>query len=114
MLQFAWAQYRGVIDIGGRASDWGLFWRLATGSVVFRVPGSFVSSYSRHLRPWVHFIPIADDLSDLLNASEKVQWESAYYRMPVTARQLLRNFTYNREVDRVARELSRVLSTTPS
>ena len=105
MSQFGWSHYRGVVDIEGNTNAWGLFWRLGSGSVVFRVPGDFTNSYIRQLVPGVHFLPLAADLSDLANVTARIR-DSSLARIPVNARSLLRNFTYQLEVDRVARELS--------
>eukprot|EP01041_Mallomonas_annulata_P014012 gene14012-29835_t len=47
--EFGWAQFRGVMDIPGNTNAWGLFWRLASGSVVFRVEGDFTNAYIKAL-----------------------------------------------------------------
>eukprot|EP01041_Mallomonas_annulata_P010962 gene10962-22905_t len=114
LREFGWAQFRGVMDIPGNTNAWGLFWRLASGSVVFRVEGDFTNAYIKALRPWTHYVPIAANLSDLLVATRRVQQDDNLGRIADNARRFVRGFTYEREVDRVARELSSVWSSSSS
>ena len=62
------------IDIDGNTNSWpGLFMKLATGSPVLKVasPGGFRQWFYDRLIPWYNFVPVAADLSDLL---DKVAW----------------------------------------
>lgn len=60
-----WVKHRGILDIDGNVNAWGLFWRLASGSVVFRVESEYTNFYTQQMVPWQHYIPISRDLSDL-------------------------------------------------
>jgi hypothetical protein len=67
-------QYRGVFDIDGNANAWsGLFCTLLGGSCVLKVasPTGHHQWYYDELTPWLHYIPISADLSDL---SRQLQW----------------------------------------
>jgi hypothetical protein len=67
-------RYRYQIDIDGNSNSWpGLFQKLLSGSTVLKVssPYGYRQWYYDRLKPWVHFVPIASDLSDLV---EKVEW----------------------------------------
>ena len=67
-------QYKYQIDIDGNTTSWpGLFMKLMTGSTVLKVAprdGLEQWSYGR-LKPWKNFVPLASDMSDLVN---KVGW----------------------------------------
>ena len=61
-------RYRGAFDIDGNANAWsGLFCSLLGASCVLKVasPQGFRQWYYDGLEPWVHFIPVRPDLSDL-------------------------------------------------
>ncbi len=60
--------HRMVIDIDGNANSWsGLFQSLLGGSCVLKVASTegYRQWYYPRLEPWLHYIPIAADLSDL-------------------------------------------------
>jgi Glycosyl transferase family 90 len=61
------------IDIDGNTYSTGLFIRLLTGSVVLKVTSlqGHRQWYYDKLSPWVNYIPIAPDLSDLV---ERIEW----------------------------------------
>jgi Glycosyl transferase family 90 len=70
-------QYRGVFDIDGNANAWsGLFCSLLGASCVLKVgsPRGFHQWYYPNLHPWVHFVPIGSNLSDI---QDVVQWFAA-------------------------------------
>jgi hypothetical protein len=67
-----WIKHRGVFDVEGWVDSWGLYWRLLSGSVVFKVDSVYTNRMINAMVPWVHFIPIASDLSDLRNNTEIV------------------------------------------
>ncbi|BDX20930.1 hypothetical protein TUM22923_02510 [Polynucleobacter sp. TUM22923] len=71
---FSSNQYKYQIDIDGNTNAWaGLFLKLLSGSAVLKVasPHGFEQWYYDKLIPWVHFVPVQSDLSDLI---EKTQW----------------------------------------
>lgn len=59
-------RHRYVVDIDGNTNAWSsFFWKLHSNSVVLKVGGSFRQWYYRRLEPWVHYVPVRSDLSDL-------------------------------------------------
>eukprot|EP00607_Mallomonas_marina_P008539 CAMPEP_0182419298 /NCGR_PEP_ID=MMETSP1167-20130531/3754_1 /TAXON_ID=2988 /ORGANISM="Mallomonas Sp, Strain CCMP3275" /LENGTH=183 /DNA_ID=CAMNT_0024594125 /DNA_START=611 /DNA_END=1162 /DNA_ORIENTATION=- len=103
--EFGWTQYRGILDIDGNSNAWGLFWRLASGSVVFRVESEFVNQYTQSLKPWVHYIPISNNLSDFLAVTRLVR-DPTYRYIAGNAGMFVKDLTYVHEINRVAKELS--------
>jgi Glycosyl transferase family 90 len=82
MLSFVPAEetrrYKYQIDIDGNTNSWpGLFRKLLTGSPVVKVasPGGFRQWYYDRLRPWVNFVPVLADMSDLI---DKLVWLHAH------------------------------------
>jgi glycosyl transferase family 90 len=97
-------QYKYQIDIDGNTTSWpGLFMKLQTGSVVLKVPprDGFEQWFYDRLRPWINFIPLAADMSDLV---DKVQWlrgnDVAARTIGEAGYHLAENLTYEREVRR--------------
>lgn len=68
--------YKYLLDIDGEVNAWsGLFWKLYSKSVVFKVKSHFEQWYYNRLTPWEHYIPVSGDLSDL---QEKFEWAVAH------------------------------------
>jgi hypothetical protein len=68
------AKYKFQIDIDGNSNSWpGLFQKLLTGNPVLKVasPHGYRQWYYDKLKPWVNFVPVSSDMSDLV---EKVVW----------------------------------------
>jgi hypothetical protein len=65
------ADYKFHIDIDGVANAWGFFDKLLMGLCVLKVSSPFQQWFYRWIQPWVHYVPVAADLSDLL---EKIEW----------------------------------------
>jgi hypothetical protein len=67
------ANYRYHLDLGGvSGTAWGgLRWKLCTGLLVFKVQSWSNDWWYDTLVPWVHYIPIQADVSDL---QERYQW----------------------------------------
>lgn len=56
---------RGIFDVDGNSNSWaGLAWKLASGSVVLKVVSPLMQWYYADLVPWVHYVPVANNLSD--------------------------------------------------
>jgi Glycosyl transferase family 90 len=69
-----WNRYKFHIDIDGNSNSWGgLFQKLLTGSPVLKVESlrGLVQWYYDELRPWHNYVPVAPDMSDLV---DKVKW----------------------------------------
>ena len=109
-----WVERLGVLDIDGNVGAWGLFWRLGSGSVVFRVIGEniYCSMLSEHLTPWVHFVPVYVDFTSA-NVStylDKLAWDvmsnsTLVGELSQAASALAASHSYEREVVRTAAEL---------
>lgn len=63
--------YRYFLALEGHDCASSLYWMLATNSIVFKEDYEWESFPDCHLKPWEHYIPIAPDLSDLL---DKYTW----------------------------------------
>ncbi len=64
----AFRAYKYLLVIDGNSNAWSaLFNNLLTGACVLKVnsPRNFRQWYSQDLKPWIHYIPIEADLSDL-------------------------------------------------
>lgn len=53
------------LDLPGNASAWGSCLRYLQGMLVFRVAHEYELLHYDRLEPWVSYIPVAADLSDL-------------------------------------------------
>ena len=70
----AWAGHKFTIDIDGRTNSFGtMLCRLILGCCVLKVGSAkdWSQWYYDSVKPWVHFIPILSDMSDLV---EKIAW----------------------------------------
>lgn len=64
--------YKYILDIDGNASTWdATAWKLNSGSVILKCESNWVQWFYDDYKPWVNYIPIADDFSDL---QEKFLW----------------------------------------
>lgn len=65
-------QYKYLVDVDGEVNAWsGLWWKLYSNSVVFKVESHYEQWFYKDLVEWVHYIPVKGDLSDL---EEKYKW----------------------------------------
>ena len=65
-------EYKYQIDIDGEVNAWsGLWWKLYSNSVVFKVDSHYEQWYYKDMKEWEHYIPIKPDLSDI---EEKYKW----------------------------------------
>ena len=73
------AKYKYHIDIGGGGgtSVSGTIQKLAFPGVLFHPETSGYDWYHEHLQPWVHYVPVKEDLSDL---KEKYEWAERHDR----------------------------------
>lgn len=106
-----WLKYRGIIDIDGNVDAWGLRWRLASQSVVFRVRSNYVNHYSHLLREGVHYIEIDGTLDDLLSKTSIIarndsQTVNYLQEMSERAFHTINRVTYAAAVKKTARALS--------
>ena len=64
-------QYKYLVDIDGNANSWGLFNKFLMGSCVLKVSSDWEEWYYKDMQPWIHYVPVSADMSDL---AEKVVW----------------------------------------
>jgi hypothetical protein len=65
-------KYKYILDMDGLASTWDSFaWKLRSGSLLMRVDGIWNQWFFDKLKEWVHYVPIKEDFSDLM---EKYYW----------------------------------------
>jgi Glycosyl transferase family 90 len=72
LRRYDFLQHKGLIVLEGNDVSSGLKWSMVSNSVVLMPPPTF-SSYAMEemLEPWVHYIPLQPDLTDI---EPKVQW----------------------------------------
>ncbi len=69
------AKYKYQIDIDGvTATFTGLAWKLLSGSLVFKQQSENKTWFHDLLIPWVHYVPLRKDISDL---GDKLAWAKA-------------------------------------
>lgn len=65
-------RYRYIVDVDGFARTWSAWaWKMMSGSTVLSLASIWTSFFNEQFLPWEHFVPIANDSSDL---AEKLQW----------------------------------------
>jgi hypothetical protein len=65
-------KFKGIVILEGNDVSSGLKWALASRSVVLMPRPTYTSwAMEELLEPWVHYIPLAEDLVDV---EEKIQW----------------------------------------
>jgi hypothetical protein len=95
-----WIAARGVLDIDGNSNAWGARWRLESGSVLFKVESYITNAYLSRMVPYVHYIPIFANLSNLASQAQLVGDELVVPSLEViveNANQLMAEFTYERK-----------------
>lgn len=65
------SKYKYIINIDGHVSAFRLSVELGLGSVVLLVKSKWKIWYSSFLKPYKHYVPVAEDLSDLI---EQIKW----------------------------------------
>ena len=64
--------YRWILDVDGCVRTWDAWaWKMASGSVVLSPASPWETLFTRAFRAWEHFVPVANDFSDL---GEKLAW----------------------------------------
>jgi len=103
-----WVHHKGLIDVDGNVDAWGLTWRLASGSVVFRVRSSYLNYFSERLVEGVHYIAISEDFSDLAEKTAEVtvaRYADKHARIALNAKKIIQENSYEVIVKEVARNL---------
>jgi hypothetical protein len=109
----SWDARKFAIDIDGNSNAWSnLFTRLLLGCCVIKIGSKlgFRQWYYDGLRPWEHFVPVAPDMTDLI---EKIEWcrthEQACKEIAGNGQRFAMRRTYETEmqdaVERIERRL---------
>jgi hypothetical protein len=108
VAQFAKFKYQ--IDIDGNTNSWpGLFQKLLTGSPVLKIASSrgYRQWYYDRLRPWINFVPVASDMSDLV---EKTAWllehDDTARRIGANGQALAMSLSYEAELTNAGRTIA--------
>jgi glycosyl transferase family 90 len=108
-----WRGRKFAIDIDGNSNAWSnLFTRLLLGCCVIKVGSQrgYRQWYYEDLRPFEHFVPVAADLSDLI---EKIEWCRAHDRecaaIASAGQQLALERTLETELSETVERLNRAL-----
>jgi len=65
-------QYKMILDIDGWSATWSAtVWKMYSGSVLLKVKSKWKQWFHHRLEPWVHYVPVANDYSDL---NDKIEW----------------------------------------
>jgi hypothetical protein len=64
------ANYRYLLHIDGFVSAWRLGLELLSFSLILKVDSPWIEHYYSELIPWIHYIPVKSDLSDLIQIIE--------------------------------------------
>lgn len=113
--EISWSDHRGILEIDGNVNAWGQRWRMVAGSVLFRVETQYMNAYNQCQRPWIHYVPIFADLSDLVSVTSIVASEdkgviAELENISRRSAELSSHFTYEKELERVTRELDFIWS----
>jgi hypothetical protein len=99
-----WGDFNYHIDIDGNSNAWsGLFTKLLTGSPVLKVasPDGYRQWYYDQLQPFVNFVPVKSDMSDLL---EKLLWlhanDDKAQAIGLAGRSLAKSLGYEGELEK--------------
>jgi hypothetical protein len=65
-LDLQGSHFKYILHIDGFVSAWRMAQEMMTMSVILKVDSPWVEHYYEDLKPWVHYIPIKSDLSDLI------------------------------------------------
>jgi hypothetical protein len=106
---------RGLFDVDGNVNSWsGLWWKLRSNSVTIKVESSNKQWYYDKLKPWVHYVPVAANMSDLDAAVHFVLDSANDNALKAIARastRFIKNLTYAHETNKVRHALERCFST---
>lgn len=92
MSFFDFFEFKYQLNIDGTVSAYRLPYLLGGNSLVFKQESSFYEHFYRDLIPFVHFVPIKHDLSDLI---EKIKWARQNDDLAFKIMQNARDFTRN-------------------
>ncbi len=70
MPQHIMGRSKFLLEIDGYANSWGFLAKLLMGCCVLKVDSPFEQWFYPDLKPWLHYIPVAQDLSNLFETME--------------------------------------------
>ncbi len=86
-------QYKYHILIDGNASaDTFSCWKLFSNSLIFKPSSPNTQWYHKGLQPWVHYVPVKENLKDL---TQKIQWAQAHDKEAEIMAHNARSFAVN-------------------
>ncbi len=96
--------YKYLVDCPGTGYSARLRWLLATGRPVFIVDRPAIEHWHARMIPWVHYVPVRLDLSDLMYNLKRLEADPQLYEMiSENAREFVRlNLTRGREAADIA------------
>ena len=68
---YTFSQYKYQLNVDGTVAAYRLPYLLAGGSLVFKQDSNYYEHFYHRLEPWVHYVPLRRDLSDVV---EQVEW----------------------------------------
>ena len=100
--------YKFLIDIDGNANSWNFIQRLRMGCCILKVDSPWIQWFDKRLAPWVHYVPVKADLSDL---HERAEWCLAHDRKAAqiaeNGRRLGLSFRFEAEMQQAAIDIIR-------
>jgi len=72
-------KYKYLIDCPGYGYSARIKWLLATGRPLFIVERDIVEHWHEEMQPWVHFVPVAKDLSNLFEHRARLEADPGLY-----------------------------------
>lgn len=61
------AKFKYLISVDGNTYPTSLSWQLFSNSVILKQDSPYIQWYSNELKPFVHYVPVAHDFSDIIN-----------------------------------------------
>lgn len=98
-------KYRWLLDIGGAGYSGRTKFLLFSGRPILMVERRYLEYFSEDLKPWEHYVPVKEDLSDLVDKHEWLKHnDEEALRMASKAREYAKeNFTMDRILERFRR-----------
>jgi hypothetical protein len=110
-----WSRRKYALDIDGNTNAWSnLFTRLLMGCCVIKVasPRNYRQWYYDELTPWEHYVPVASDMSDIL---EKIDWcrshDAECRQIALRGQDFARRRTFETEIAQAVKRIERALVT---
>lgn len=105
-------RYRYLIEIDGEVCTWkSMFLKLSSGSLMIKVDSPYVQWYYDKLTPWVHYVPVRADLSDLAAIADWVcSHDEQCAEIAANAFELSQSITWESEIKESALQTWQILT----